>query len=297
MKVLNIGSLNIDYVYGVDHIVIPGETVSSKDMNMFAGGKGFNQSVALAKAGVEVYHCGIIGEDGKFFIDLCREYNINSDYIKTVSGKSGHTIIQVDSDAQNCILLHGGTNQKFTKDIIDDVFENFEKDDILLIQNEINMVPYIIDRAYSKDMKIILNPSPFNGKLKECDLNKIDTFLINEIEGEQITGSNNPEIIINSMKNKYPNAKVVLTLGKEGIVYLDGNKTYKQGIFKVKAVDTTAAGDTFTGYFISGLINKDDISEILKISAKASAIAVSRKGATSSIPERDEVLKLDIQEV
>lgn len=297
MKVLNIGSLNIDYVYNVDHIVVPGETISSTEMNVFAGGKGFNQSSALAKAGVLVYHCGIIGDDGQLFLDICKENGIRTDYIKQVVGKSGHTIIQVDNNAQNCILLHGGTNQSFTKEIVDDMLKNFEKGDLLLLQNEVNMLPYIIDTAYEKGIKIVLNPSPFNEKLKQCDLTKVDTFLVNEIEGAQITGATEPDTIIDLMKEMYSNSKFVLTLGKDGVVYVDGDDIYKQNIFKVNAVDTTAAGDTFTGYFIAGIIEGNDIKDIIKTSAKASAIAVSRKGAVSSIPTKDEVLKSDIKEV
>ncbi len=289
MKVLNIGSLNIDYVYDVDHILMPGETISSIGMDIFAGGKGLNQSVALAKAGVDVYHGGIIGEDGQIFLDVCEKYSISTDYIKQVKGKSGHTVIQVDKNAQNCILLFGGTNQGFTKEIIDDILSGFGENDLLLLQNEVNMLPYIIDVAYTKGMNIVLNPSPFNEKLKECDLEKISIFLLNEIEGEQITGYTKADEIISEMKKMYPNAKIVLTLGSDGVVYAFKDEVHKQGIFKVNAVDTTAAGDTFTGYFLAGINEGMDIPSVLEMCAKASAIAVSRKGAVSSIPTRDEV--------
>mgnify|MGYP002508447044 FL=1 len=144
MKVLTIGSMNIDYVYSVDHIVQPGETQTTGGMNVFLGGKGINQSMALAKAGADVYHCGFIGPDGEMFLDACKEYGVNSDYIRKIEEKTGHTIIQVDKNAQNCILLYGGANQCLTEEFVDEVIGNFEKGDILLLQNEVNLLPYII---------------------------------------------------------------------------------------------------------------------------------------------------------
>lgn len=291
MKILNIGSLNIDYVYDVDHIILPGETEATGGRNTFLGGKGMNQSIALAKAGADVYHAGLIGEDGQMFLDACHKYGVNDDYIRKVDGPSGHTIIQIDKDAQNSILLFGGANQKFTKEYIDEVLKNFDKGDYLLLQNEVNLLSYMVDEAYKKGMIIALNPSPFNEKLNDVDFKKISLFLLNEVEGEQITGHKDPEHILNSMIEMFPGVKIVLTLGKDGAVYTDGINVYHQPIFKVKAVDTTAAGDTFTGYFLTGMMEGKDIAEVLKISAKASSIAVTRKGAVQSIPEKEEVLK------
>lgn len=289
MKILNFGSLNIDYVYAVDHMVRAGETLSSKKLEVFMGGKGFNQSVALAQAGVKVYHAGMIGEDGQIFIDTCEKYGINTTHIKQIKGKSGHTIIQIDANAQNCILLHGGSNRSLTKEFIDETISAFEKDDYILLQNEVNHLDYIIESAYAQGMKIILNPSPYNSYVKACDLSKISYFLLNEIEGEQITGAIETDKMLKYFINQYPKAKIVLTLGSNGSIYKDCMMEYHQEICKVKAVDTTAAGDTFTGYFIAGLINNKKISENLKMCAMASAIAVSRKGASPSIPMLSEV--------
>lgn len=232
MKVLNIGSLNYDYVYSVSHIVQGGETISSTRMETFCGGKGLNQSIALAKAGVPVYHAGLIGEEGERFLEVCHKNCVDTTYISQIPGKSGHTIIQVDDNAQNCIILYGGANQAFTKTYIDGVLS---------------------------------------------------------IEGEQITGEREPEKILCTLKQKYPEAKVVLTLGADGVMYQDKTTFCKQDIFKVKAVDTTAAGDTFTGYFIAAMLEQMPIEKALRLCAKASSIAVSRKGATDSIPMRKEV--------
>ena len=289
MKVLNIGSMNLDYVYQVDHIVMPGETQASSGMNIFLGGKGMNQSIALAKAGVEVYHGGFVGEDGDPFIKACQEYGVHGDYIRKIDGRTGHTIIQIDRNAQNCILLFGGANQALTEAYVDEVLSHFEPGDILLLQNEVNLIPYMVDRAYEKGMQIALNPSPFDEKLDAVDMHKISIFLLNEIEGGQITGRSKPDEILDEMMARFPDAKIVLTLGGDGAVYAEAGQKYHQPIFKVQAVDTTAAGDTFTGYFLAGLIEGMPVTEILRMSARASAIAVTRQGAVPSIPYRSEV--------
>lgn len=290
MKILNFGSLNLDYVYRVDHILIPGETQTSICRNIFCGGKGLNQSIALARAGCQIYHAGMIGDEGEILRKTCQENGVNTEFIKQISGPSGHTIIQVDQNGQNCILLFSGANRMITKEFVDTVFSKFHKNDVILLQNEINQLDYIIDRAYKKQMMIILNPSPFDSKLDSCDLSKVNLFLVNEIEGFQITGKKNPEEILKKMKELYPNAKVVLTLGGDGALYQDGEKIYCQETYKVDTVDTTAAGDTFTGYFISSVIEGIPVEEGLQLAAKAAAIAVSRSGATASIPWKNEVV-------
>lgn len=291
MKVLNFGSLNLDYVYQVESILIPGETQASKSRQIFCGGKGLNQSIALAKAGIPVYHAGLIGEGGEPLLEVCKENGVNTEFIRQIPGPCGHTVIQVDRNGQNCILLFGGSNRSMTKEFVDSVLDSFDEGDIILLQNEINELDYIIDRAYEKKMMIILNPSPFDRALEKCDLSKISLFLMNEIEGFQITGEKEPDRILAKVKELYPKAKVVLTLGGDGSVYQDETGIYRQGIFKVKTVDTTAAGDTFTGYFISSVIDGMPVQDGLKLAAKASAIAVSRPGATASIPVRSEVVE------
>lgn len=289
MKILNFGSLNLDYVYQVEHILIPGETLSSSDRTIFCGGKGLNQSIALAKAGITVYHAGMVGEGGEILLETCRENGVDTRFVRKIDGPCGHTVIQVDKDAQNCILLFGGANRSITREFVDEVLAFFEKGDVILLQNEINELGYIIDKASEKGMMIILNPSPYDNALDRCNLSKVSLFLVNEIEGYQITGEKEPEAILAKVRSIYPKAKIVLTLGSEGSVYQDENQIYRQGMYKVKAIDTTAAGDTFTGYFIASILENMSVEEGLKLAAKASAIAVSRPGATASIPLREEV--------
>jgi len=289
MKVLNFGSLNLDYVYSVDHTVAPGETESSSSLEVHLGGKGLNQSMALARAGVPVYHAGMIGEEGQPFLDACKESGVNSELIRQIPGKSGHAIIQLDKNSQNCILLYGGANRSITREYVDEVLSHFEAGDLMLLQNEVNELDYIIDQAYAKGMQIALNPSPFDAALDACDLSKITYFLLNEIEGGQISGKKEPDEILACMLEKFPESKIVLTLGSDGVVYQDKTQQHRRGIFKVKAVDTTAAGDTFTGYFIASVMNNMPIPDALEMCSKASAIAVSRMGATDSIPTVEEV--------
>jgi|InofroStandDraft_1065614.scaffolds.fasta_scaffold60662_1 ribokinase len=289
MKVLNFGSLNIDYVYTVDHIVEGGETILSSKSETFSGGKGLNQSIALARAGIPVYHAGLIGEEGDFLLDICRQYGVDTSYIKKLPAKGGHAIIQTDKNGQNCIILYGGTNQMQTREYIDEVLGQFEEGDYIVLQNEINLLDYVIEKAYERGMKIVLNPSPFDSKLDACDLTKIDWFILNEIEGGQFTGRTEADEILTCLAERFPRAKFVLTLGENGSVFFDGKQKVCQEIYKVDVVDTTAAGDTFTGFFLASVIAGKSMQDALRLAAKASSIAVSRAGAAPSIPAMEEV--------
>ena len=288
MKILNFGSLNIDMVYSVENIVSPGETVSSLNMELFPGGKGLNQSIALARAGGEVYHAGLIGEDGKMLSDILAENGVNLKHLKTAPCKTGHAIIQVEESGENCILLFAGANHQVTTDFIDEVLADFSDGDILVLQNEISNLPYIVKKAANKGMKIVLNPSPFNDVINKIDLNDLYCIILNEIEAQDISGTDVSDFE-NWVNKNYPDLKVMLTLGKNGCRFIEGKASVYQPIFPVKAVDTTAAGDTFTGYFVVGLCNGKPINEILVKASAASALAVSKKGAAPSIPTRKEV--------
>ncbi len=289
MKILNFGSLNYDYVYSVDHILLPGETSAASRMETFCGGKGLNQSVALAKAGAEVWHAGMVGEDGEALLAMCRKNGVNASRVKTIPGKSGHTVIQVDRHGQNSILLFGGSNRCLTREYVDEVFSDFDRGDMMLLQNEVNDIDLLIDIAYEKGMRVALNPSPFDEAVQKCDLSKVSILLLNEVEGWQISGEHGAEEILEFLSHKYPGTEVLLTLGKDGAVYQGNGCRLTHGIYSVPVVDTTAAGDTFTGYFLSAVLQKKPMEEALELASKASAIAVSRKGAAPSIPTLEEV--------
>ncbi len=296
MKILVFGSLNIDRRYMVDHFVQPGETLSSDSVGTFSGGKGLNQAIACKKAGSDVYMAGKIGTDGAFLLAELKDADVVTKHVFIDDDEvSGHAIIQVDKNGQNCIILYGGTNRTITHAEVDEVLADFNAGDIILLQNEINALDYIIDQAHAKGMVVALNPSPMDDKLLSCDLSKISYFIMNEIEAAAICGQKDPDVAIATLHEKYPESKIVITLGGDGSKFFDGEITHEHGIYSVKAVDTTAAGDTFTGYFLNGLMEGMEPLEIMSMAAKASAIAVSRPGAADSIPTKDEVLATELE--
>lgn len=292
MKVLNFGSLNYDYVYTVDHIVTPGETTASAGMETFVGGKGLNQSIALARAGVAVHHAGMVGEDGEGLLQTLRQDGVDISCVESVGGRSGHTIIQVDRSGQNCILLYGGGNRCLTSAFIDQTLSKYGAGDLLLLQNEVNLLDEILHKAAARGMQIVLNPSPFDDALKSCDLSLVSVFLINEIEGALLSGETEPEAILSRCAALYPNATVVLTLGSDGVSALENGSVVHQATFSTNAVDTTAAGDTFTGFFLAARLAGKPLADCLAFASAAAAISVSRRGAAPSIPSRAEVEKI-----
>lgn len=291
MRILNFGSCNIDYVYSLDHIVAPGETETTHKFEIFPGGKGLNQSIAVARAGAKVFHAGCVGGDGDILTDVLKDSGVDISLLSRTDGKNGHAVIQVSRDGENSIFLYPGSNELVTKEYVDSVLETFGEDDILILQNEISNVNYIVEKAYQKKMQIILNPSPFNEKLKKVDFNKLSYIILNEVEAKEISGCDEIEKSIDFMKTNFPQLKIMLTLGKRGCLYADGKNEIRQNAFKVTAIDTTAAGDTFTGYFVAELSRGTEYDKILKIASAASAIAVSRKGAAPSIPRMEEVVE------
>lgn len=291
MKILDFGSCNLDYVYEVDHIVQRGETLAANKLSIFPGGKGLNQAIAIAKAGAQVYFAGCIGEDGAISESALQQAGVNIQNLLTVKEPTGQAIIQVDINGENSIVIYHGANGAVPKEYIDRVLEQFDRGDILLLQNEINNLPYLIENATKKGMKIILNPSPFENTLKSINLNNLYCVVLNETEAMQWTGSKQAYDFLTWAQKDYPRLQVLLTFGEKGSVFLKNGELYRQPAFKVSAVDTTAAGDTFTGYFVAGLYDELEIKETLKRAAVAAAIAVSRKGASSSVPTYEEVEK------
>lgn len=292
MKVLNFGSLNIDYVYDVDDFVKKGETISSKDLNVFCGGKGLNQSVALARAGAEVYHAGMIGEDGKFLLDLLKEAGVNTDKILIRNDvRTGNAIVQRDKSGDNCIILFAGANRSITKDYVDSVLTGFEKGDYIVLQNEISELQYIVEKAHKIGMKIVLNPSPMDEKIEELNLNYVDYFLLNETEALKLSGMDefDSKKCMEKLIGRFENAGILITLGDKGSIYSDGKINVEQSVVKTEVVDTTAAGDTFTGYFVNGILAGKEMETVIKEATVASSITVSRIGAAPSIPEMREV--------
>ena len=283
-KILNIGSINIDHVYRVPHFVQPGETLHALSLTNFPGGKGLNQSVALALAGGTVAHAGKVGSDGGEMIAVLRRAGADVSLVDESGSATGHAVIQVSERGQNCILLHRGANYELDKAFVDRALAAYGEGDILVLQNEVAQLPYIMESAHQKGMRIAFNPSPIGPEIDACPLETVSWFLLNEIEGAALSGEKDHAMVLNAMAQKYPNAAIVLTVGKNGVLYKDKTQTLRHGIYKVPVVDTTAAGDTFTGFFIGLTAQGENPTEALRLASVASSIAVSRAGASVSIP-------------
>ena len=291
-RILNFGSLNIDLVYSLDHIVREGETISSKKREVFPGGKGTNQSIALARAGGQVFHAGNVGEDGIFLRDLLEENQVDCRFLSVRQEPNGHAVILKDKEGQNSIVLFGGSNQSVEETQVEEAIRFFEAGDVLVCQNEINCMPKILERAAAQGMRIALNPSPFTEDIRQWPLSSVTWLFINEIEGEQLTGVREEEKMLEVLKERYPDTGVILTLGSQGAIYQKGEERVVQPAVKTHVADTTAAGDTFMGYFISTYLLREDPKAAMESAAAAASLAVSRDGAVPSIPRKGEVEEL-----
>lgn len=290
MTILNFGSVNIDHVYRVDHLVRPGETIASRDYQQFSGGKGFNQSIALARAGADVSHAGRIGADGVWLRAQLAADGADVGFLAVVDGPSGHALIQVDAEGENAIILFGGANRTFTGEDARAILDNCGAEDWLLLQNEISAMPEILQLAGERGLRVVFNPAPMGPEVLDYPLDTVSIFVVNETEGEAFTGEDEPDAILGGMRARFPAATVVLTLGGDGSLYDDGKQRVRVPAQKVEAVDTTAAGDTFIGYFLAGLAAGDDPKVALEMATCAAAICVTRPGAAPSIPRREEVI-------
>lgn len=285
MKVLNFGSLNIDYVYLLDRFVKPGETLSSNNFFIDSGGKGLNQSIALARAGVQVYQAGMIGNDGEFLKKFLEENKVDTSYIKTIDEATGNAVIQVNKEGENCIILFGGANKKITDEYISYVLSDFNKNDYVILQNEINGIEKIIKQCKEKGMIVVFNPAPMSSDVHSYPLELVDILIVNEVEGEALSGEKENDKILDKLLNNLPNTSVILTLGANGSIYADkSNRVSCSAGKNIKVVDTTAAGDTYIGYFVAMLTMEKSIENAMKIASKACDICVSKSGAAEAIP-------------
>ncbi len=292
MKIINFGSLNIDNVYNVQEFVKPGQTIFANSFQIAAGGKGLNQSIAAARAGAQVIHAGCIGSNGSFLADLMQEAGVDISHLLTLDAPTGHTVIEVNASGQNRIIVHGGTNQMLTQDYLDAVLSKAAPGDLALLQNETNLIASILLKSHEKGLKIAFNPSPMPQDLASLPLHLVDYFMVNELEAAQLANlpADTPyESILDCLAEKYPHAAIIMTLGHHGVLFSQENLRLSHPIFPVEAVDTTAAGDTFCGYFLAALCRNVPIETALREASAASAIAVSRPNAAPSIPLYEEV--------
>lgn len=291
MKVLNFGSLNLDHVYQLDEFVQPGQTVASHSYQQFYGGKGLNQSVALSRGGADTFHAGQIGEDGQCLKDYLNSQQVNTSHIITGSSATGHAMIQVNSHGENAIIISGGANQNISAEQIDATISCFSTGDLLLIQNEIAGIPTIIQSARKQGLTIAFNPAPFTPQILDYPLELIDIFFLNETELQDLAEEKDLSKAIKTIQTQYPEAAVISTQGSKGVRYIkDQQDIFISGI-SVKPTDTTAAGDTFIGYYLAALTENKSVETALQLANAAAALSVTRHGAADSIPTLKETLR------
>ena len=291
MHILNFGSLNIDEIYRVSHLVTPGETVSSVSRHILAGGKGLNQSIALSKGGASVVHAGCIGEDGDFLRETLAQNGVDVSHLHVVDVSSGRAVIQVDDKGQNAIIHDPGANLRVDAQYIRKVLSFYGPSDWILLQNEISGVEDVLQMAAQRGMHVAFNPSPITPSLASLPLETVSILLVNEVEGAALSGSSRPDVMLELLKEKYPRAAIVLTLGSAGAYYADPEQTIYQEAIPATAVDTTGAGDVFTGYLLAALSTGVLPSEAMYTASLAAALSITRPGASASIPSMDEVIE------
>ena len=288
-KIINFGSINIDHVYRVPHLVKPGETLSSLDLVTGLGGKGANQSVAIARAGVSVAHVGRVFKGDTWAVALLASTGVDTDNIALIEGASGHAIIQVDDQGENAIVLHGGANQSFSIADIESALNHNQQARYLLMQNETNLLAEAFELAQEKGIKIVLNPAPMTDNIKDLPLAKLDTLIVNRGEAEALCGAADIDQMTQQMAALAPQTRVVVTLGGDGAMLLANGEVTHMNSPSVDVVDTTGAGDTFVGYFLAGVAEGMNDHDALQRACLAGSIAVTRQGAITAIPDRSEV--------
>lgn len=296
-KIIVIGSSNVDMVVRTSHLPAPGETILGGEFFMNQGGKGANQAVAIKRLGGNLIFMAKLGNDvlGRQPVGYFKKEGIDTRYIALdEDSASGVALISVDDHAENSIVVASGANMLLNEQDVDKMLEEMCEGDILLMQLEIPLqtVEYAARKAFGKGVKVVLNPAPARSLPKEL-FRHLYMVTPNRIEAEMLTGikiANDAdvekvaeEICAMGVKN------VIITLGSKGCLIREEGVSYRIDAFKVEPVDTTAAGDTFNGALCVGLSEGIDLKQAAVMASKASSIAVTRMGAQSSIPYREEL--------
>lgn len=301
----NFGSVNIDHIYRVPHLVQPGETLSSHDYQTVLGGKGANQSLALAKAGVQVRHIGRYHANDGWVREQLEAGGVDCSLLKTTATPTGHAIIQVDDQGQNSIVLFAGANHSFQADESLSLFADAAAGDWLLLQNECNQADSMIRAAVAQGLQVAMNPAPMDDQVKDLPLEHLSVLIVNEIEAASLFGLAVDEVLQlpqsevaqqllqQQARQRCPKAKLMITLGSQGAIGFEGKTAGTDWVFvpaeQVAAVDTTGAGDTFSGYALSALMLGQPLEQAMRLGSKAAALCVQRAGASISIPTLVEV--------
>ena len=291
-KLVNLGSLCIDFVYSVPNIAREGETVSSLGQQQFPGGKGLNQSVSAALAGITVHHHGSIGVDGALLREALEGAGVIVDNVLVSESDSGRAFIQVDASGSNAIVIDGGANRSITPGQVKAALDAMGPADWLLLQNEINDLDEVIRQGADRGLKIALNLAPVDQRIKDYPLDMLDLLIVNLVEGQAVSGTSDTGVALaEKIADLLPATSVLLTEGKNGSIMIDCENRLRieTGSFDVEVVDETAAGDAFVGYFMAGLVESRELGLLLKAASAAGAVAVSRPGAATSIPQRTDI--------
>ncbi|MEO1855724.1 MULTISPECIES: ribokinase [Chromohalobacter] len=288
----NYGSINIDHVYRVSHLVRPGETLSSQSYTQVLGGKGANQSLAMARAGGEVTHWGRLSQGDRWALETLARAGVNTSLIELTADASGHAIIQVDDHAENAIILNPGANHGFSERHIEALMTSVQPGDWLLLQNECNALGTVMTLAARHGMRIAFNPAPLGANVHSLPLELCQVLFLNRGEAAALAGlEDNAEVdaLLDVLSRRLPDVELVLTLGRDGVCYQWGEQRLALPALPVEAVDTTAAGDTFIGYFMAARQREASIDTCLREASAAAALCVQRAGAAPSIPLASDV--------
>ena len=288
----NVGSINLDHYYRVPHLVQPGETLASHSYRVGQGGKGANQSLAMARAGGQVCHWGRLGRQDSWVRERMAAAGVDVSHIELVDEPSGHAIIQVDDQGENAILIYPGANHGFSQQHWEPLWRTARNGDWLLLQNECNGLPELFHSAHIHGLNIAFNPAPMSDSVLELPLETCALLFVNRGEAAWLTGlpeTSAADVLLAGLHRRLPTTPTVLTLGPEGAWYQSSEERKFQPAMSVRAVDTTAAGDTFIGYYLAALQEGQSVTRCLHLASQAAAISVQRPGAADSIPGRDEV--------
>lgn len=285
--VYNYGSINIDHVYRVSHLVRPGETLSSTSLHQVLGGKGANQSLALARAGGRVVHWGRLGEADRWALAPLIEAGVEVSDVELIAGASGHALIQVDDAAENAIILYPGANHGFDESRLGALVDAAESGGWVLMQNECNAAERMLRLAAECGLSIAFNPAPLSPDVADLPLKLCQILFLNRGEAAALVvqdENSDADTLLAALATRLPDVEIVLTLGSEGVCHQHRGERVTLAAHRVEAVDTTAAGDTFIGYFMAARQRGDGTEQALRLATTASALCVQQAGAEPSIP-------------
>ncbi|NOY82524.1 MAG: ribokinase [Kiritimatiellaeota bacterium] len=292
MRILNFGSLNVDHVYRVPTISRPGESMPCTEYRVFAGGKGANQSMALARAGAPVWHAGKVGVDTGWLKERLAEAGVRTEWIRVADAPGGHAVIQVEDSGQNSIVVYGGTNRDITPAEAAETLAAFSPGDWLLLQNETNVTADLIRLGHEAGLRVVFNAAPMTADADDLPLQRVEFLVVNEHEAAALAGEQaEAEALAVMLARRCPNTGIVLSLGEDGVLFraARGGPSLRVAAYRVRARDTTGAGDTFIGFWLAALARGMNMGKALDWGCRAAAISVTRMGAMDSIPTEAEV--------